>query len=210
MALYFITGNQKKQEEIRELVPSIDGFLAIDLAEIQSLNPREVIAHKLGEAVRSHAYQQILSHAREVDGNTFSMIGCEDTSVEIDALNGLPGTFIKWHLQTLGVNGLYNLVLAQNEFDTSRKNYASERWGATARTVVGLFDGSDHHYFEGEVRGRIVLPSGDRSFGWDPIFEVEFNGGRKRLSELTREEKNSVSSRAKAFEGLVTYLETIR
>lgn len=209
MALYFITGNQKKQEEIRELVSSIDGFLAIDLAEIQSLNPREVIAHKLGEAVRSHAYQQKLAHDRKSGEDGVSMIACEDTSVEIDALNGLPGTFIRWHLQVLGVKGLYDLVLAQNEYDTSRKNQFSERWGATARTVVGLYDGTDYHYFEGEVRGKIVLPSGDRSFGWDPIFEVDFNGGRKRLSELTLEEKNTVSSRAKAFQGLVSYIHSL-
>ena len=206
MGLYFITGN----EEIRVLVPSIDGFLSLDLPEIQSLNAREVIAHKLGEALRSHAYQHMISHAGDVREGTISMIACEDTSLEIDVLHGLPGPLIRWHLQALGVKGLYDLVLAKNEFDTERKICVSERWGATARTIVGLYDGSDYHYFEGEVRGKIVLPGGSMSFGWDPLFEVEWDGGRKRLSEMTLDEKNMVSSRGKAFGAFAQYLQTLR
>jgi len=50
----------------------------------------------------------------------------------------------------------------------------------------------------GECRGRIVeVPSGSAGFGYDPVFQVE--GRDQTMAEITREEKNRISHRARAF-----------
>src|SRR5689334_6374952 len=91
--LYFITGNAGKFNEIKAIIPAVEQ-LKLDLDEIQSLDSQAVIEHKLEQAATRH------------NGEFF----VEDTSVTIDCLNGLPGTFIKWFLETLKPAGLAELV----------------------------------------------------------------------------------------------------
>ena len=62
----------------------------IDLTEIQSVDPKEIIEHKLNEA------------KKHMKGN----LVVEDTSLYFEALNGLPGPLIKWFLKTVGNEGL--------------------------------------------------------------------------------------------------------
>ena len=73
---------------------------------------------------------------------------------------------------------------------------------ATFMTVICFIDESSKpHYFQGELHGRIVdVPRGQFGFGYDPIFEIE--GTSLTLAELTLEEKNQYSHRAKAIEAL--------
>jgi XTP/dITP diphosphohydrolase len=53
----------------------------------------------------------------------------------------------------------------------------------------------------GECRGSLRrAPSGAGGFGYDPVFEPE--GARRTLAELTPDEKNRCSHRARAFRAL--------
>ncbi len=175
MALYFISGNQGKVNEIKESIPSLEN-IALDLLEIQSLDPQEIIAGKLKEATRQRK------------GAFF----VEDTSLYLDCLNGFPGPLIKWLLERLGAAGVADLV---HHYDDH---------GATAKTVIGYSDGRDIHFFTGEVRGTIVLPKGKNAFGWDPIFLPK--GYTKTFAEMTLEEKNKISHRRKAVMKLKEFL----
>ena len=82
--LKFITGNVNKFNEAKQFLPELEQ-LNIDLLEIQSLDPKEIIEHKLKEAKK---YGHI---------NFFT----EDISLVIDKY-GFPGPLIKWVNQTLG------------------------------------------------------------------------------------------------------------
>jgi XTP/dITP diphosphohydrolase len=56
---------------------------------------------------------------------------------------------------------------------------------------------------EGSLEGRIAeAPRGTRGFGYDPVFEVD---GRT-LAEMTMEEKDSMSHRARAVRALIDSL----
>jgi XTP/dITP diphosphohydrolase len=56
--------------------------------------------------------------------------------------------------------------------------------------------------FRGEVYGRLVWPpSGDRGFGYDPIFVPD--GYDMSFGEIDPDEKHRISHRARAFEKLV-------
>src|SRR4051794_13711802 len=95
--LYFITGNANKFREISAQIPELKQ-LALDLDEIQSLDPQAVIAHKLDQAA---------AHPDAPAGGQFIV---EDTSLSLDALGGLPGTYIKWFQQAIGLAGISELA----------------------------------------------------------------------------------------------------
>ena len=58
---------------------------------------------------------------------------------------------------------------------------------------------------EGYMYGKIIdTPRGERGFGYDPIFVMD--GEVRTVAEMTDEEKNAVSHRAKALEALLSKL----
>ncbi len=176
MNIFFITGNKHKAEEVRALIPSIQQ-LDIDLPEIQSLDPKEIITAKLIEARKHHT----------------ETIAVEDVSLKLEGLGGLPGPMIKWWLQTLGAQGIYDLT----------QKIGNDR--ATISCHVGLSQpGQDIVYFSTERTGHIVAPRASSSFGWNPIFQQD--GLEKTYAEMTIEERNTISHRAGAWKQLSNYL----
>ena len=176
MVLYFITGNEHKLKEAGSILEDVKG-IKIDLPEIQSLDSKEVISAKLNEARKHHK------------GSLF----CEDVSLSLECLNGFPGPLIKWSLESLGAKGVAELA----------HKYSNHK--AEVKAMIGYSDGGEIKFFEGVVNGNIVLPRGESSFGFDPIFQPE--GSEKTFAEMSREEKNSLSHRRIALQKLKQYLE---
>ena len=100
----FVTGNAKKLEEVTAILqkgsplPFTIGNQALDLPELQG-EPDE-IAREKGKLAAEAAKGPIM---------------CEDTLLCFNALNGLPGPYIKWFLQKLGHEGLNNLLAAYED-----------------------------------------------------------------------------------------------
>ncbi len=143
MVIYFLTGNANKLKEAREIIQEIQS-LKIDLIEIQSINPHEIIKHKLDEAKKHHEGHFIV----------------EDSSFYIEGMNGLPGPLIKWFEETIGLNGISSIT-----------NLFGDK--AIAKCIVGYYNGSEINFFEGSVNGKVVSPRGENGFGWDKIFIPE-------------------------------------
>jgi non-canonical purine NTP pyrophosphatase (RdgB/HAM1 family) len=171
MTLHFISGSKHKVEEFKKfLSPEVEfEQLNLDLAEVQSLDPKEVITHKLNEARKIH------------DGELM----VEDSSLCLDALNGFPGPLIKYFYKSVGKEGILKI--------TEKFNCKT----AQTRTMIGYFDGKEILFFEGVTEGKIVPIKVDNDFGFDPIFSPE--GTDKTYSEMTKEEKSKVSHRGKAL-----------
>jgi non-canonical purine NTP pyrophosphatase (RdgB/HAM1 family) len=169
MVLYFITGNKNKFEEAKkELAPIQIEQKKIDLDEIQSLDSKEVIEHKLKEALKHNT------------GEFF----VEDASISLNALNGFPGPFAKWFIKSIGRKGIFNLCKSLMNFDAQMK------------AIIGYTNGKEILFFEGVVKGKIVEEKVQSDFDWDPIFQPE--GFTKTFAEMTKEEKNKISHRGKA------------
>ena len=83
--MIFITSNHFKFSQVQQFFPEVMQA-NIDLDEIQSLDPREIIHHKLKEAQKEVLEGEIL---------------VEDTCLRVESLGGLPGPFIKYFLQAL-------------------------------------------------------------------------------------------------------------
>lgn len=149
----------------------------LDLVEIQSLDPAEVVADK----------------ARRAYSVVSEPVLVEDTSLIFHALGHLPGPLIKWFLEELGTEGLCELL---NGYDDR---------SATASVLFGLYDGTDMRVFDGSWSGQIAKsPRGELGFGWDPIFIPNGDGNPdgKTWGEMTIEEQVATSMRRIALKKL--------
>lgn len=113
----------------------------------------------------------------------------EDTCLEFNALNGLPGPYIRLFIDKMGVPNLPKLL------------YAYEDKSARAVCTIGFFDGQEINLFRGEVEGTIVESRGSPdAFGFDLIFQP--TGFNETFGEMGLEAKKSISHRTRAFQKL--------
>ena len=118
----------------------------------------------------------------------------DDTGLEVDALGGRPGIFAA---RFAGEGATYE--------DNCRKllheltGVPRERRTARFITVAAMaFPGDGVQVARGVLEGLIAeAATGSHGFGYDPIFLVPELG--KTLAQLSPEEKNRMSHRAKAF-----------
>ena len=120
------------------------------------------------------------------------------TGLEVEALGGAPGV----HSARYATDG--HDFAANNRLLLKNLEGAENR-RARFRTVISLLLGGEEHLFEGIVEGRIIdREAGHEGFGYDPLFVPD--GYTKTFAEMTTEEKNAVSHRARAVRKLAAYL----
>ncbi|MFX0081956.1 MAG: RdgB/HAM1 family non-canonical purine NTP pyrophosphatase [Candidatus Hodarchaeota archaeon] len=184
--VYFITGNAYKfrefstffkQKNIKYALKQRD----IKTTEIQAKTIKDVALFKLN-SVRCH-----------LEGSFF----IEDAGFFVDKpLNGFPGVYSSYVLQTIGNEGVLKLI---NDFSNSSAHFLA---------VIALyFKPSDKTLiFEGKVEGKVSNAiRGKGGFGFDPIFIPNVIPD-KTFAELSIEEKNKISHRGQALEKLVEFL----
>merc|ERR1712137_1091294 len=182
--IVFVTGNQKKLEEVKQILASGSQQLQvtsrkINLSEFQGESPEKIAIDKCKLA------------AKDVDGPVL----CEDTCLCFNALSGLPGPYIKWFLDGIGLDGLTKMLVG---FD-DKTGYAQ----CTFALCAG--PGQPVRIFDGRTQGRIVAARGPTDFGWDPIFEPD-EGNGQTFAEMPKDEKNAISHRGRALEKVRAWL----
>lgn len=177
----FVTGNKKKLEEVRAILGTDIPFelqsVKIDLPELQG-EPIDISKEKCRLA------------AAALDGPVI----VEDTSLCFNALNGLPGPYIKWFLEKTGHEGLNNLLAA----------YQDKTAYAQCIFAFAADKNSEPIVFVGQTPGRIVPARGPSDFGWDPVFQPE--GYEETYAEMKKEIKNKISHRYRSLEKFRDYL----
>jgi XTP/dITP diphosphohydrolase len=125
----------------------------------------------------------------------------DDSGLEIDALNGEPGVY---SARYAGKQGDHE---ANIDKVLTRLGHAENR-KARFRTVISLVWAGNEHFFEGNVEGTIRHErAGAKGFGYDPIFQPD--GYAVTFAEMSLEEKNRISHRAKAVERLLAFLGSV-
>ncbi len=171
-----VTTNVNKLSEINEILGTKHKLSTIDVPEIQSLNLEEVIRAK-AKAAYSIIKKPVL---------------VEDVSFEIKALNGLPGTFVKFFLQTLGTEGTVKLI--------GKKKSETKVTNATA-----IYDGNTMKIFKSSISGTLSKKDkGSHGFGFDKVFIPR--GYSITYAQMPPALKNKISHRAKALKKLRNYL----
>ncbi len=178
--IVFITGNENKLREARQILGIDMVSEKLDLRELQAVDLEDVIEEKL-----KHGYE-ILKRPVMV----------EDTGLFFNALHGFPGALIKMLLDKVGREGVVKVL---DGFEDK---------SGVAKCAIGFTeDGKGLKVFIGEVKGQIVEPRGESNFGWDPIFQPE--GYDKTFAEMSAEEKNAISHRFKALKKFKDFLSNV-
>ena len=161
--LVVVTTNEKKLAEINQILGTNHQASAIDIPEIQSLDLNEVITQKAKEAYKKLKKPVLV----------------EDVSLEIRALGGLPGPFVKFFLKTLGTEGTAALVKGK---DTTTK----------ATDAVAIYDGKSLKIFRGMVIGTLSSKNrGTHGFGFDKVFIPK--GYKQTFAQMPTSLKNKIS-----------------
>lgn len=175
--VFFATGNIHKFNEVRSAISQHGitiGMLKIKGVEIQSDQLNEIAATSAINAFKRCRLPVIV----------------EDAGLFIDSLNGFPGPYAAYAFKTLGNSGIIKLL----------DNVENRK--ATFKSSIAYCDGESGKVvcFEGQVVGKIALQekteNTDSAFGFDPIFIPD--GSKKTFAQMTLDEKNLFSHRAKA------------
>ena len=188
MELVFATNNRHKLEELQAILG--DHFL---LKSLKDIGCHEDIPEE---------QPTLEGNARQKANFVFNNYGypcfADDTGLEIDALGGAPGVFsARYAGEAKDPHANMNKVMHQLEKINNRK--------ARFRTVISLVIDGIERQFEGIVEGIITREKrGNSGFGYDPVFLPQ--GYDKTFAEMSMEEKNQISHRARAVRKLVEYL----
>jgi len=174
------TGNRHKYREAYAILAE----LGIDLRHLE-VKRVEIQADDLAD---------IAEYSLEAIRDDVRPIAVEDAGIFIDRYWGFPGPYSSYALRTIRLSGVLKLMAGV------------EKRGAIFQSVVAFGNGEDTRLFRGVVRGRIANGiRGTGGFGYDPIFIPDEGDGRT-FGEMTDEEKNAISHRARAFRSLGAWL----
>ncbi|WNG95565.1 RdgB/HAM1 family non-canonical purine NTP pyrophosphatase [Mycobacterium sp. ITM-2016-00318] len=186
--------NAKKLAELRRVLDAA-GVSGLTLLSLDDVAPFDE-APETGATFEENA----LAKARDTFRATGLASVADDSGLEVDALNGMPGVLsARW----AGVHGddaaNTALLLAQI------RDVPDERRGGAFVSACALVSSSGEMVVRGTWRGSIGRePRGDSGFGYDPVFIPD--GSTRTAAELTPEEKDAASHRGRALSLLVPAL----
>lgn len=184
MNIVLATRNKHKIQEIMTILHDLP-------LEILTLNdfPGIPVLREDGATFQDNSLQK----ARAVNQHTGLPALADDSGLEVFYLNGRPGV----------VSARYAGDGASDEKNNERlleqmRGVAPRRRKAQFRAVLTLLDEKCLEVTEGICPGRLAeSPRGTNGFGYDPIFIPD--GFSRTYAELTAEEKNRISHRARAL-----------
>jgi len=195
--LLIATNNKGKVKEIQDLLKGMD----VELITPAQIN-LELDAIEDGKTYAENATKKAIAFANA--SNLISL--ADDSGLEVDTLDGEPGLYSARYgsSHSLPLNSK-NLGGAGGGSDAERRQYLLQRlqdkprpWRARFRAVIAIAKPGDKvQLTEGTCDGEIIPEErGTNGFGYDPIFLLPELG--KTMAELSMDEKNRLSHRAKA------------
>jgi XTP/dITP diphosphohydrolase len=189
--------NHKKLAELRRVLDAA-GISGLTLLSLDDVAPFDE-APETGATFEDNA----VAKARDAFGATGLASVADDSGLEVDALNGMPGVLsARW----AGLHGQdaanTALLLAQ------LRDVPDERRGGGFVSACALVSSAGETVVRGTWRGSIAREAkGDGGFGYDPVFVPE--GSSRTAAELTPQEKDAASHRGRALALLVPALKAL-
>lgn len=194
------TRNPKKLAELHRVLDAagVSGLTLLSLDDVPPFDEApETAATFEGNA---------LAKARDAFAATGLPAVADDSGLEVDALNGMPGVLSARWSGRHGDDAANTALLLGQLGDVP-----DERRGAAFVSACALVFGAgdaDSSVVRGEWAGSIVRePRGDGGFGYDPVFLPA--GTARTAAELSPAEKDASSHRARALAALVPSLRAL-
>ncbi len=190
MKLIFATKNKGKLKEVKNIFSEFD----LELLSLNELpDPPEIIED--GNTFEENS----LIKSRTIFKKYGDPVFADDSGLSVEQLNGAPGVY---SARYAGEHATYKennekLLKELSSFPPPHK--------AKFVCCASYVDADTEIITFGELHGEIITEyRGENGFGFDPIFVPD--GYDKTLAELSLEEKNCISHRAKAMNNLKTEL----
>lgn len=194
--LLIATNNKDKFKEITAILLNKNP-VNLELVDLGDIN----LPEEDGKTIEENAVKKA-----EFGFKTMNILTlADDTGLEVEAVNGAPGVYSS---RFAGENVSYSDN--RRKLLKALKGKPIEQRKAKFRCIVAIsgLKNEDTKIFEGTVEGYITEEEkGDLGFGYDSIFFVPELG--KTMAEISSEEKNRISHRAKAILKAKQYLEVI-
>ncbi|HSA06845.1 MAG TPA: RdgB/HAM1 family non-canonical purine NTP pyrophosphatase [Candidatus Gastranaerophilales bacterium] len=178
--LVFATKNKNKLSEVKNMLENSN----IEIVGIEGeFDPEET-----GATFEENAFIKAFEAAKITN---LPALG-DDSGLMVDALDGRPGVYSSRYEKTdeKRINKLLQ------ELEHTKQAARSARF--VCSMVIALPSGEKVFSTTQNCEGEIAfLPSGSEGFGYDPIFYLPEKNAT--MAELTMEEKNKLSHRAKAL-----------
>ena len=188
MRLILATKNKGKVAELRSI---LEGYDIVTMTEVGFDDEIE----ENGLSFEENA----LIKARYISEKCGGACVADDSGLEVTALGMRPGVYSARYEKT------DERRIAKLLDEMKSKEDRSARFVCAA--ALCLPDGREF-VSRGEVYGQIIdEPLGHNGFGYDPVFKSDETG--KTFAQMSEYEKNAVSHRRRAFEGLKKILSEI-
>ncbi len=187
MELLIATHNRGKLREYQELLAG----LPLTLSTLDDVGIGEEVEES-GATYAENARLKAEAYARQSGRLTLA----DDSGLEVDALGGEPG------VRSRRYAGEGKSDAERNEYLLARlRDVPANARAARFRCVIAIAEPDGRLWLsEGTCEGEIAFePRGKNGFGYDPIFILREDG--RRMAELSPEEKNRLSHRARAAQG---------
>jgi XTP/dITP diphosphohydrolase len=182
--LLIATTNRHKLDEIRAILTGVP-FECCSLLDVgMEIDVEETEQTFAGNAaLKARAYAQA----------TGLLCLADDSGLEIDALGGAPGVYsARFAGRETPYEERFRIILGKMQGLSASQRTARFRCAMAIAEPAGLC-----RVVEGTLEGEIAdRPRGAHGFGYDPIFLLPALG--KTTAELTPEQKNLISHRARA------------
>ncbi len=190
--------NREKFEEMQALLAA---YPQVELAQASEFIRN---ADKLAYVERYDTYfENAVAKARLANAGCHYTSLADDSGLEVEALNGKPG--VRSHRYASPKAG-FTQDQANVELLLSEIRGAATRNARFVCTLVLLVEGIMIQA-TGTLEGTIAdKPRGTHGFGYDPVFIPA--GTNKTLAEMTSDEKNAISHRAKAVHDLMAQIKS--
>lgn len=200
--LVVATGNRGKLEELRALLAPLN----LEVLSTTDAGADTLTITEDGDTFEANAIKK----AQAIAKATCMLTLADDSGLEVDALGGKPGVRSARFAHDRATDAENNAALLSAL--SVLEDAPSGGFPARFRCVLALVDpytGGEPMLVLGKCEGHVTTaPRGSFGFGYDPLFVVH-EANQKTMAELSIEEKNELSHRARAFRALVPVLQKV-
>lgn len=196
--LFLASSNPSKLKEFRVLAAAASGSVSLDLQPLPNLSELPDFEES-APLFSENAAGKALHYSRFSDLPVIA----DDSGLVVDALDGAPGVRSARYAgpnasSAKRIEKLLAEMRARGSKDRRARFVCVIALGVPGR-IVAIFSDA----VEGEI---LESPRGTGGFGYDPVFF--FGAAGKTFAEMSADEKNRYSHRAKAFRKLADFLAT--
>ena len=193
--IIFATGNEGKMREVREILQDMD-------ADILSMKEAGIDIDIVEDGTTFAENAAIKARAVAAATQEEAIVLADDSGLEVDYLDKEPGIY---SARYMGEDTPYS-VKNKNLIDRLEGVPDNKRTARFVCAIAAALPGGEVVTTSGVIEGRIDHEEkGNNGFGYDPIFYVPEYG--RTTAQLSVEEKNRISHRARALAAMKKELE---